>query len=41
MDILEKLDEKDKSSSRKGAFYYRFIKEKYDQLIQQGLHFSI
>lgn len=41
MDILEKLDEKDKISSRKGAFYYRFIKEKYDQLIQQGLHFSI
>jgi ADP-ribose pyrophosphatase YjhB (NUDIX family) len=41
MDILEKLDEKDKSSSRKGAFYYRFIKEKYDQLIQQGLNFSI
>lgn len=41
MDILEKMDEKDKSSSRKGAFYYKFIKEKYDQLIQQGLHFSI
>ena len=41
MDILEKLDEKDKISSRKGAFYYRFIKEKYDQLLQQGLHFSI
>jgi len=41
MDILEKMEEKDKSSSRKGAFYYRFIKEKYDQLIQQGLHFSI
>lgn len=41
MDILEKLDEKDKVSSRKGAFYYRFIKEKYDQLLQQGLHFSI
>ena len=41
MDILEKMDEKDKSSSRKGAFFYRFIKEKYDQLLQQGLHFSI
>lgn len=41
MDILEKLDEKDKSSSKKGAFYYRFNKEKYDQLIQQGLHFSL
>lgn len=41
MDILEKLEEKDKSSSKKGAFYYRFNKEKYDQLIQQGLHFSL
>ena len=41
MDILEKLDEKDKSTSRKGAFYYRFNKEKYDHLLQQGLHFSM
>jgi len=41
MDILEKLDEKDKSSSKRGAFYYRFNKDKYDQLIQQGLHFSL
>lgn len=41
MDILEKLDEKDKSSSKRGAFYYRFNKEKYDQLIEQGMHFSL
>jgi ADP-ribose pyrophosphatase YjhB (NUDIX family) len=41
INILEKLDEKDKNSSRKGAYYYRFIKEKYDQLIQQGFNFSI
>ncbi|MFM2290442.1 MAG: hypothetical protein RIS29_255 [Bacteroidota bacterium] len=41
MDILEKMDEKDKSNSKKGAFYYRFNKEKYDQLIQQGMHFSL
>jgi hypothetical protein len=41
MDILEKLDEKDKSSSRKGAFYYKFNKQKYDQLIEQGMHFSL
>ncbi len=41
MEILEKLDEKDKSSSKRGAYYYRFNKEKYDQLIQQGLHFSL
>lgn len=41
MDILEKLDEKDKGSSRRGAFYYQFNKEKYDQLIEQGMHFSL
>jgi len=41
MDILEKMEEKDKSSSKRGAFYYQFNKEKYDQLIQQGLHFSL
>jgi len=41
MDILEKLDEKDKASSRRGAFYYRFNKAKYDQLIDQGMHFSL
>ncbi|MEI8084825.1 MAG: NUDIX domain-containing protein [Paludibacter sp.] len=41
MDILEKLDEKDKSASKRGAFYYRFNKNKYDQLIQQGMHFSL
>ncbi|MDP4240070.1 MAG: NUDIX domain-containing protein [Bacteroidota bacterium] len=41
MDILEKLEEKDKNTSKKGAFYYKYNKEKYDQLIQQGLHFSL
>lgn len=41
MDILTKLEEKDKNSSRKGAFLYSFNKEKYDLLIEQGLHFSL
>jgi 8-oxo-dGTP diphosphatase len=41
MDILEKSDEKDKNSSRKGAFLYSFNKKKYDQLIEQGMHFSL
>jgi hypothetical protein len=36
MNVLEKLDEKDKSSSRKGAFYYTFNKEKYNQMLEQG-----
>jgi hypothetical protein len=41
MDILEKLDEKDKSSSRKGAYYYKFNKEKYDRLLEDGYYFSL
>ena len=41
MDILVKMEEKDKSSSKRGAFYYQFNKEKYDQLIEQGMHFSL
>ena len=41
MDILEKLETKDKDSSKKGAFYYQFNKEKYELLIQSGLHFSL
>jgi 8-oxo-dGTP diphosphatase len=32
IDILTKLDEKDKESSRRGAFLYKFNKEKYDYL---------
>lgn len=41
MDILEKLDEKDKKSSKRGAFYYMFNKEKYDLLLEQGFYFSL
>jgi hypothetical protein len=41
MDILEKLDEKDKNSSKKGAYYYKFNKEKYDQLLENGYYFSL
>ena len=41
MDILEKLDEKDKKSSKRGAFYYMFNKEKYDHLLEQGFYFSL
>lgn len=37
MDVLEKLEEKDKRSSRRGAYLYRFNKEKYDQLVQNGV----
>ena len=41
MDILEKLDEKDKKNSRRGAFYYMFNKEKYDKLLEHGFYFSL
>ncbi len=41
MDILEKLDEKDKSTSKKGAHLYRFDRQKYDALTQHGLVFEI
>ncbi len=41
MDILEKTEEKDKSSSKKGAFYYKFNKEKYDRLLDEGYYFSL
>lgn len=41
MDILEKQEDKDKSSSKRGAFYYKFNKEKYDQLLNKGYYFSL
>jgi ADP-ribose pyrophosphatase YjhB (NUDIX family) len=41
MDVLEKLNEKDKNNSKKGAFYYTFNKEKYDTLVEQGYSIMI
>lgn len=37
--ILNKLDEKEKESSRKGAFYYIFDKAKYGKLHKEGVKF--
>ena len=37
--ILNKLDEKEKGSSRKGAFYYVFDKRRYKELQHEGLKF--
>lgn len=37
--ILNKLDEKEKESSRKGAFYYVFDKGKYNKLHREGVKF--
>ncbi len=41
MNLLVKLDEKEKEGSKKGAFLYQFDKEKYDKLIQSGFLFEI
>jgi len=41
MDILKKLDEKDKSTSRKGAFLYQFDKKKYKKLVAEGFNFIV
>lgn len=39
LDILNRLDEKNKKSSRKGAFYYVFDKMKYGKLSEIGVKF--
>jgi len=41
MDILEKLETKDKSTSKKGAFLYRFDKRRYNKLHQDGFLFDL
>ena len=41
MDLLEKLDEKDKRNSKKGAYFYRFDKKRYIELVKNGLNFVI
>ncbi len=39
LNILKKLPEKEKHSSRKGAFYYVFDREKYGKLSHEGIKF--
>jgi ADP-ribose pyrophosphatase YjhB (NUDIX family) len=41
MDVLIKLDEKDMSGSRKGAYLYRFDQKKYKKLVDGGDNFTI
>lgn len=41
MNILEKLDEKERETSRKGAWYYRFIRERYERLRDLGFYFNL
>ena len=39
--VLIKLEEKDKSSSRRGAFFYKFDDIKYQKLLKSGYNFEI
>lgn len=41
MNILEKLDEKEKETSKKGAWYYKFNRERYGVLKQNGFYFNL
>ncbi len=41
MDVLVKLNEKDMSSSRKGAYLYRFDRKKYRKLQESGMVFLV
>jgi 8-oxo-dGTP diphosphatase len=41
MGILEKLDEKERETSKKGAYYYQFNKERYEKLEQNGFYFNL
>ena len=41
MDILIKLDKKDMSTSKKGAYLYRFDQKKYQKLVDKGFSFTV
>ena len=41
MDILDKMDDKDKISSKRGAHYYIFNEEKYNHMISEGKFYSL
>ncbi len=41
LEILDRLEEKDKASSKRGAFYYTFNKKKYNKYLAEGKRFSL
>lgn len=41
MNLLEKFNEKEKNTSRKGAYYYKFIHEKYESFRENGFYFNL
>ena len=41
LDVLVKLDEKDMTVARKGAYLYQFDEEKYNRKVEEGFDFKI
>ncbi|MUP46178.1 NUDIX domain-containing protein [Gramella sp. BOM4] len=41
LNVLRKLDEKDKSGSKRGAFLHKFDHENYTKLLESGYNFEI
>lgn len=41
MGLLDKLDEKEKETSKKGAYYYQFNTTKYEELLRKGFNFEL
>jgi 8-oxo-dGTP diphosphatase len=41
MNLLEKQDEKERETSKKGAWYYRFNEEKYNEFTNNGFFFNL
>ena len=41
MNLIEKLEEKERETSKKGAWYYRFNEEKYRELAMNGFFFNL
>ena len=41
MNLLHKFDEKEKVTSKKVAFYYRFIHEQYNSFRENGFYFNL
>jgi ADP-ribose pyrophosphatase YjhB (NUDIX family) len=41
LNVLKRLDEKDKSNSKKGAYLYMFEDERYRQLLKSGYDFEL
>ncbi|HUS86039.1 MAG TPA: NUDIX domain-containing protein [Bacteroidales bacterium] len=41
MNLLEKLEEKEKETSKRGAYYYKFLPANYEDFRRQGFYFNL